>query len=73
MPTLTRPRLTEVPLDSVLPRRDGLAYAAMNAAEWNAGLALAYRLGFVLLEWDGYLGTTKAYQRPTTTNQENEP
>lgn len=55
--------LRRVPLDDVLPLRPGVLYITMAEDQWDAALAEAYRVGWVLLEVDANERPVAAYRR----------
>jgi hypothetical protein len=58
-----RDHLRRVPLRDVLPPRRGVCYCTMSEGQWDTLLAVAYDLGFVLLELDDDEWPVRAYRR----------
>ena len=54
--------LHPVPLEDVIPPREGLRYITMAEGQWDALLATAYQDGWVLLELDTKERPVAAYQ-----------
>lgn len=50
--TADRPHLDPLPLAAALPIRPRTCYVTMSVGQWDALLAEAYRVGYVLLELD---------------------
>jgi len=59
---MIRPPLDRVPLPSVLPFRPGAVYVTMSPGQWDTFLAVAYRMGLVLLEVDDDERIVAAYR-----------
>ena len=67
--TADRPRLAEIPLETVWPPRADAprCYATMSVGQWDSTVAAAYDIGYVLLELDDSETILRAY-RTTALN-----
>jgi hypothetical protein len=67
--TTNRPALRAIPLETAWPPRVGEVTCTMSVGQWDTLLAVAYDMGFILLELNDDEVPIAAYQRrPVTSN-----